>query len=239
MSGEQLGIHNQGNWSPAKNGGGVVSDQPGCGVGGSDDVAYYGGYLIAESMGSSNIPIVAAAPKMLKALVLVREYIRCFSSMAEEIKVIDEAIAAATTPLAQVQLSQVAAEPVVSYVDLGPADVFVIGDQYLFCGVWCDCAESIGLVRRDTWLAGTPCRRPVKKRVEQGSSPVAEPACETKSTKPPLGIKPERLWLESRRDDIYAAINRYREAGYSPPVQWLDELCAIEGTLQSESCVPF
>jgi hypothetical protein len=63
--------------------------------------------------------------------------------------------------------------------------------------------------------------------------PVAEPVCEIEKAKPPLGIKPERLWLESRRDDIYAAITRYRDAGYAVPVHWLNELCAIEGILQS------
>lgn len=101
MSGELFGIHNQGNWSPAKNGGGVVSDQPGGGVGGSDDVAYYGGYLIAESMGSSNIPIVAAAPKMLNALVAARNFVNCPLSAYKStaLAIINEAITAATTPL--------------------------------------------------------------------------------------------------------------------------------------------
>lgn len=131
---------------------------------------------------------------------------------------------------------QSSAESGVLYAELELSDVFVRGDQYLLCGVWFDCAESIGRVRRDTLLADTPCRRPVR---QSAVSPVAEPAFETKPSKPPLGIMPERLWFEARRDDIYAAINRYREAGYAPPVQWLEELCAIEGTLQSESEVPF
>lgn len=175
MSGERIGIHNQGNWSASKCGQGVVSDQPGGGVPGSEHTEYYGGYLICESIGRSNIPIVAAAPKMLQALVRVRDAIRCFDiTMANDIKAVDEAIAEATTPIQPVQ-----------------------------------------------------------------SQPVPEPACETENETPPLGIVPARLWLESRCTDILAAINRYRDAHYAVPPEWLYELAEIEVALQADHEMPF
>ena len=171
MSGERIGIHNQGNWSASKCGQGVVSDQPGGGVPGSEHTEYYGGYLIAESIGRSNIPIVAAAPKMLQALVRVRDAIRCFDiTMANDIKAVDEAIAEATTPIPPVQ-----------------------------------------------------------------SQPVAEPMCSTEKEKPPLGIVPVRLWIEARRDDIYAAVDRYRESEYVVPAHLLLQLASIEAFLQDDS----
>lgn len=171
---EFVGIHNPGNWSAGKNGSCVVSDAPGGTAFSGDFDSYYGGYLICESIGRSNIPIVAAAPKMLQALVFVRESISGWNvSLATEIGAIDEAIAAATTPIAPVQ-----SEPVVQ---------------------------------------------------------VAEPACETEKEKPPLGIVPVRLWIESRRDDIYAAVDRYREAEYVVPAHLLLQLASIEVFLQDDS----
>lgn len=171
MSGERIGIHNQGNWSASKCGQGVVSDQPGGGVPGSEHTEYYGGYLICESIGRSNIPIVAAAPKMLQALVRVRDAISCFDiTMANDIKAVDEAIAEATTPIPPVQ-----------------------------------------------------------------SQPVAEPMCSTEKEKPPLGIVPVRLWIEARRDDIYAAVDRYRESEYVVPAHLLLQLASIEAFLQDDS----
>lgn len=56
-------------WRKGKCGGSVVSDvMPPDGLSGSRDAEYYGGYLIAESVAPSMIPLVAAAPEMREAL---------------------------------------------------------------------------------------------------------------------------------------------------------------------------
>lgn len=56
----------------------------------------------------------------------------------------------------------------------------------------------------------------------------------------PIGITPRYLWLEQRRDDLYAAIRRYRDAFISPSVQWLEELLELERYLQSgNSTAPY
>lgn len=61
--------HTPGIWLPAKNGGGVIStNTDGKLVGGADEVHYYGGFLICESVAKQNIPIIAAAPMMLALL---------------------------------------------------------------------------------------------------------------------------------------------------------------------------
>ena len=49
----------------------VVGDHPVPGVKGSDEVAYYGGHLIAESVAPQNAPLIAASPDLL---ALVRQY---------------------------------------------------------------------------------------------------------------------------------------------------------------------
>jgi hypothetical protein len=46
----------------------VVSDHPIGEIGGSDDVEYYGGHLVAETVAPRNLPVIAAAPDMLTAL---------------------------------------------------------------------------------------------------------------------------------------------------------------------------
>lgn len=306
MSVEQIGVHNQGNWSAGKCGGCVVSDQAGGGVPGSDEVEYYGGYLICESIGRSNIPIVSAAPNMLKALVAACNFfnVPVLMSKAALLVLIKEAIAAATTPIPPVQ-SQPVPEPVVKYEDIDQHDIFIDGDQYLqYCGndaVWHDVCSEIGKTKSQSLLHGYHCRRPVKQSpVEPVASAMAvidvgegyrkvgddedlcacdeyasvgsdgtfrswqvihielgvpksksgwhtylvrrhefvmpaKPACETKNEKPPLGIVPARLWIEARRDDIYAAIDRYRAAQYVVPAHLLLQLGAIEAFLQDDS----
>jgi hypothetical protein len=48
----------------------VVADTP-VGPGCCDaDVAYYGGYLVAESIAPSNRPLIAAAPDLLRACMM-------------------------------------------------------------------------------------------------------------------------------------------------------------------------
>jgi hypothetical protein len=45
--------------------------------------------------------------------------------------------------------------------------------------------------------------------------------------KPPLGLVPRKLHLESRRNDIIAAIYRYNMANKQLPIDWTDELSDI------------
>jgi len=56
-------------WRKGNGWGSVVSDVlPPDGLNGSADVEAYGGYLIAESIAPSMIPLVAAAPEMREVL---------------------------------------------------------------------------------------------------------------------------------------------------------------------------
>jgi hypothetical protein len=41
--------------------------------------------------------------------------------------------------------------------------------------------------------------------------------------KPPLGIMPRNIWNLKRIDDLNNAINRYYEAGFKVPMEWLEE----------------
>jgi hypothetical protein len=59
-------MHTPGPWREGT-GGSVVSDHPVPEVGGSDDVAYYGGHLIAESIAPQNRPLIAAAADLFSA----------------------------------------------------------------------------------------------------------------------------------------------------------------------------
>lgn len=63
--------HTPGPWRVGTWGGSVVADYP-IPVGGSDDVDYYGGHLVAESIAPQNTPIIAAAPELLAAAKKLR-----------------------------------------------------------------------------------------------------------------------------------------------------------------------
>ena len=66
--------HTGGNWTKGKNYGAVVSDIDPTEFGqGHEDVEAYGGVLIAESITAQNAPIIAAAPKLLDALVKLQK----------------------------------------------------------------------------------------------------------------------------------------------------------------------
>lgn len=43
-------------------------------------------------------------------------------------------------------------------------------------------------------------------------------------SKPTLGLTPKWLWIEQRRREIVAAIDRYKESGCIVPKEWEDEL---------------
>lgn len=57
-----------GPWRKGHNDDSVVSDHPVRETGDDDHVAYYGGYLIAESISQKNIPLIAKAPEMYERL---------------------------------------------------------------------------------------------------------------------------------------------------------------------------
>ena len=42
-------------------------------------------------------------------------------------------------------------------------------------------------------------------------------------TKHPIGIKPMYLWKEDRWHELSKAICRYAEAGYTVPIEWVNE----------------
>lgn len=52
-------------------------------------------------------------------------------------------------------------------------------------------------------------------------------------TKPPLGVIPWPIWLESRRDELIYAIERYSEAGRPALPAWTKELRWIDNQLKA------
>ncbi len=46
----------------------------------------------------------------------------------------------------------------------------------------------------------------------------------TRQQAPPLGVMPERLWIESRFNDLADACNRYFEVNKPIPREWRDEM---------------
>ena len=66
--GERMIEHTPGPWKLGSRGA-VVADIPTSNqLAGSDDVDYYGGYLICESVTEANARLIAAAPELLEAL---------------------------------------------------------------------------------------------------------------------------------------------------------------------------
>lgn len=59
--------HTPGPWRVGRSGS-VVADHPVPEISGSNDVKYYGGHLIAESIAPQNAALIAAAPELLAAL---------------------------------------------------------------------------------------------------------------------------------------------------------------------------
>ena len=45
-----------------------------------------------------------------------------------------------------------------------------------------------------------------------------------RGVKPPLGIKPERIWKDQRIEELEAAINRYVDSKTPVPWEWVEEL---------------
>ena len=66
---EQQAAHTAGPWRVGtKVRSCVVADHPAPGIGGADEVEYYGGHLICESVNAANARLIAAAPDLLEAL---------------------------------------------------------------------------------------------------------------------------------------------------------------------------
>lgn len=61
--------HTQGPWGVSRLGNAVISGSPVPEVRGSDEVDYYGGHLIAESVAAQNVMLIAAAPEMYDVCV--------------------------------------------------------------------------------------------------------------------------------------------------------------------------
>jgi hypothetical protein len=45
--------------------------------------------------------------------------------------------------------------------------------------------------------------------------------------KPPIGLIPRSIWDFQRIDQISNAINRYIDAGYAIPEEWIEELVEL------------
>jgi hypothetical protein len=70
-----MSAHTPGPWRKGRCPQSVVADAPVPEIRGSDDVIYYGGHLIAESVATQNIPLIAAAPELLAALKVVTAHL--------------------------------------------------------------------------------------------------------------------------------------------------------------------
>lgn len=45
---------------------------------------------------------------------------------------------------------------------------------------------------------------------------------------PPIGIMPSRIWKEQRLDELYWAVERFRNQGWRPKIVWLEEIMSLE-----------
>jgi hypothetical protein len=70
------------NWSPGIKSGTVICDTPIGGDHGHDDVEYYGGHLVAESIPKKEwVQAIAALPELLEACILAEYAFRVPSDM--------------------------------------------------------------------------------------------------------------------------------------------------------------
>lgn len=272
-------IHTEGEWF-AGGGSWVSTDQPIDGeIGGSDNVKYYGGYLIGESISSCNIPIITAAPRMFKALLAVKQKLHFLgmpgekvckvtgkSDWSDEIKLIEAALTKAVTRVP-------VPDKVVPSVDVGEGWRVIDGDETLIPGDqydnnstcfdepdWRDVEFSIGAVKRYSAINDCRCRRKVEPVTQSitidgtvfsvgagGAGGSVDPVSQSSvndgelvdaefevlgQEKPPLGLMPRQIWLENRRDDIYDAIARCRDAGKDVSRDWLNELLDLDNEMR-------
>ena len=74
-----------GPWRRGKPDGAIVADHPVCTINGADEVEYYGGHLIAESVAPQNIDAIILACNHFEAVVeALREVERGFSGYDSE-----------------------------------------------------------------------------------------------------------------------------------------------------------
>lgn len=52
---------------------------------------------------------------------------------------------------------------------------------------------------------------------------------ELETEKPPLGLKPKKFFMDARRDDIMATVERYFERYKEIPIEWIEEYNEIVG----------
>jgi hypothetical protein len=252
-------IHTDGEWF-AGGGSWVSTDHPIDGeIGGSDNVEYYGGHLIGESISSCNIPIISAAPDMFKALLAVKQKLHFIgmpgekvckvtgkSDWSDEIKLIEAALTKAVT---RVPVPEKGAPVGVGegWRLIGDDEVFIAGDEFdnnksLSNPAWLDVEVCLGMVKRECALKSARCRRKVEQDVigksfqfvssYDGATKTVTIVEEPETSKPPLGLMPRQMWLENRRDDIYDAIARYRAAGKDVSRDWLNELLDLDNEMR-------
>ncbi len=94
--------HNPGPWRASTQSDAVVADTAICEVRGADDIAYYGGYLIAESVARRNQPLIIAAPKLLATLIEIHAGMACTCRL--------EPLAGGPVPCQTCQISTLIAE---------------------------------------------------------------------------------------------------------------------------------
>jgi hypothetical protein len=68
----------------------VIADAPAPGIGGSDDITYYGGHLIAESINPPNAILIAATPEMRALLAWIVAH--CEVPLADDPERLAEAV---------------------------------------------------------------------------------------------------------------------------------------------------
>lgn len=248
-------IHTGGEWSVGKTDCVVSSETDSGIVPGGDDVAYYGGYLVCESISPNNRPIVSAAPDMFDALLAIKEKLHFIgmpgekvckvtgkSDWSHEIQLLEAALKKAVTRVPVPIDSPVAAvdpDPDgvgAGYRKIGDDEVLIKGDEIARHvgrpdNEWGPITNNIGRVKSDSFISHCLCRRKIEPDVIDASFNVV-PDAATECQKPPLGLMPRSVWLENRRDDIYDAIARYRAAGKDVSRDWLNELLDLDDQMR-------
>lgn len=176
-------IHTEGEWFAGGGSWVATSHVVDGGIGGSDDVDYYGGHLIGESISSCNIPIISAAPDMFKALLAVKQKLHFIgmpgekvcevtgkSDWSDQIKLIEAALTKAVTrvPVPAI-IAPVSASTDISegYRVIGDNETLIEGDEYSDAispgskHYWHSVVLSIGAVKRSSSLCDRVCRRKV------------------------------------------------------------------------------
>ena len=98
--------HTPGPWRGGKGGFTVVADHPIPEIGGSGDVDYYGGHLVAESVAPQNRPLIAAAPELLgslKRIVMAEAFQRIAQGATDDADEIAGAIEEAKAAIAKAE----------------------------------------------------------------------------------------------------------------------------------------